>query len=131
MAAVPTVVSGPRRYRGPGAASFRCRPGTWRLRIGCRGPVPPHVPAERLPDGELDPADGARVHPGPGGAPAFVRGGLQLPAARAVGTGTRAPVAGAVPAQRLERREQPAARLALEQAPGALPLPLLLLREER
>jgi hypothetical protein len=77
--------------------------------------VPPHVPAERLPDGELDPAHGAPVH-----TRARRARGLHLLAPDMV-VGTWAPVASPVPAQRLERREPPAARLALEQAP-ALPL---------
>jgi hypothetical protein len=120
-AVLATVVSLPGR-RGPGAALFRRRSpgaGTLRSRAGCHGPVPPHVP-----DGELDPADGAPVHTRAGRAR-----GLQLLAPDKV-VGTWAPVAGPVPAQRLERRESPAARLALEQAPTAPALPLQEERED-
>lgn len=43
-------------------AVLRRRRRRCRRRLGLRA-VPTHVPAERLPDGELEPADGALVHP--------------------------------------------------------------------
>ena len=78
-------------------------------------PVPAHVAAERLAHGELEPADGALVHPRPvplGGRRAASR------ARRRVAEHPRLQprVAGPVPAERLERREALAARLALEHA---------------
>ena len=70
-----------------------------------------HVAAERLAHGELEAADGALVHPHP------------VPLGRGRGRRRVAEhprlqprVAGAVPAERLERREALAARLALEHA---------------
>ena len=68
------------------------------------GAVAPHVPSERLADGELEPADGAPVHLGLGrrlgGRVAVRQAGLL--------------VAGPVAAERLEGRELPVACLALE-----------------
>jgi hypothetical protein len=69
-------------------------------------PVPAHVPAERLAHGELEPADGALVRP----RPAVPLAGRR----RRVAEQPR--VAGAVAAERLERREPLPARLALEHA---------------
>lgn len=93
---------------------------------GRGSPVPTHVATQRLADRELEPAYGAAVQPRPRrrrrGALALARLIQQpnpaWPRVAAVGVGLGAPVAGAVPAQRLERREPPAARLALEHAPA-------------
>ncbi|WOL01960.1 hypothetical protein Cni_G10679 [Canna indica] len=76
-------------------------------RRGRRHLVAPHVAAERLPHREREAADGAGVKPG-----------LQLQHLP-LQVAPRPAVAGAVPAQRLERREPAAAGLALEQAAAA------------
>jgi hypothetical protein len=70
--------------------------------VGLDGAVAAHVPAEGLPDGELEPADGAAVQLGLGRL-----GGLAVREAGLL-------VAGPVPAERLEGREPPVAGLALE-----------------
>ena len=105
-----------------------------RPRLAVRlGAVPAHVAAERLADGELEPADGALVHPRLGRRPLRRRRQQRLaPEAElrvVVGRSTllllrrrlvEQPgplVAGAVAPERLERGELPAARLALEHAP--------------
>jgi hypothetical protein len=81
--------------------------GRWRRALA---PVAAHVAAERLAHGELEAADGALVHPR--------RRPVVVPLGRVADERPRlqARVAGAVPAQRLERREPLAARLALEGA---------------
>jgi hypothetical protein len=79
----------------------------WRRRLA---PVAAHVSAERLAHGELEAADGALVRPRP------VPLGRRLVAEHRPRLQPR--VAGAVPAERLERREALAARLALEHALG-------------
>jgi hypothetical protein len=90
--------------------------------------VPPHVAPERLPDGELEPADGALVHPRLGRLLLLRRWWWRWQQRRPpeaevcvivwwlVVEQPVALVAGAVAPQRLERRELPAARLALEHA---------------
>ena len=103
-----------------------------RLGVGLGlGAVPAHVAAERLADGELEPADGALVHPRLGRGPLWRRRQQRLaPEAelRVVGRSilrrrrrlVEQPgplVAGTVAPERLERGELPAARLALEHAP--------------
>lgn len=78
----------------------------WRCR--CRGHchfVPPHVAAEGLPHRKGQPAHAAGVEPWTQHPPAPVTAGAELAASA---------VAGPVAAQRLERREPAAARLALE-----------------
>lgn len=77
-------------------------------RTARHGAVAPHVAAEGLADGELEAADGAAVQLGLG----------ERGVAGAVPVQPRLLVAGAVAAQRLERREPPPARLALEHAPA-------------
>jgi hypothetical protein len=84
-------------------------------------PVPAHVPAERLAHGELEPADGALVRP----RPAVPLAGRR----RRVAEQPR--VAGAVAAERLERREQLPARLALEHALRRHRLPAAAARRRR
>jgi hypothetical protein len=81
--------------------------GRWRRALA---PVAAHVAAERLAHGELEAADGALVHPR--------RRPVVVPLGRVADERPRLQprVAGAVPAQRLERREPLAARLALERA---------------
>jgi hypothetical protein len=69
------------------------------------GAVAPHVASERLPDGELEATDGAAVELG-----------LGEREVAAFPVQPRLLVAGAVPAQRLERRERAVARLADEHA---------------
>lgn len=107
---------------GAGARSRSRR----RRRRRCRlASVPPHVPAERLPHAELDPAHGAQVPLVGGNHPPLVvgsphdggpRGAVLLPLPR------RHPrVPRPVPAERLERRERLAARLAPEILPARAP----------
>ncbi|CAN6340259.1 unnamed protein product [Urochloa humidicola] len=85
------------------------RPPRRRRRAAGHGAVAPHVAAEGLADGELEAADGAAVQLGLGQV--------------AVAVEPRLLVAGAVAAQRLERREHAVASLAHEHPlrPAAAP----------
>ena len=88
-------------------------------------PVPAHVSAERLPRAEHHAAGVAPVDVAGGGALAGPRAEEEL---QAVGAHPRPVVAGPVAAQRLERRELPPARPALEPLP---PSPATLVARRR
>jgi hypothetical protein len=88
------------------------RRGRHRRHAARHGAVAPHVAAKGLADGELEAADGAAVQLGLG----------ERGVAGAVPVQPRLLVAGAVAAQRLERREHAVARLAHEHPLRRLPV---------